>query len=209
MDRKACLAVLITTIMSNQLSVVSRVLVAFASGALVAVFFLPVWRIDLFAPQYPEGLMMNIWINGLSGDVEIINGLNHYIGMKHISVDMFPEFAFLPYVVGFYMLLGMIIAIVGNRKLLFYYLILTVIGGALAIYDFYQWGYTYGHELDPKAAIQVPGFSYQPPVFGHKRLLNFDAYSFPDIGGWIVIAASALAFGVWIFEWKKAKKQIK
>lgn len=193
--------------MPNKISVVSRVLVAFASGALVAVFFLPVWRIDLFAPQYPEGLMMNIWINGLSGDVDIINGLNHYIGMKHISVEMFPEFAFLPYVVGFFMVFGMLISIIGNRKMLFSYLILTVIGGTLAIYDFYQWGYKYGHELDPSAAIQVPGLSYQPPLFGHKRLLNFDAYSFPDVGGWIVVAASALAFGVWFYEWRKAAKK--
>ena len=110
--------------MKQKLSVVSRILVAFASGALIAVFFLPAWRIDLFAPQYPEGLMMNIWINGLSGDVDVINGLNHYIGMKHISVDMFPEFKFLPYVVGFFMLLGLAVAITGNRKFLLAYLIL-------------------------------------------------------------------------------------
>ncbi|HQV59554.1 MAG: hypothetical protein IPN39_17430 [Chitinophagaceae bacterium] len=192
--------------MNNKLSVTSRILVAFASGALVTVFFLPAWRIDLFAPQYPEGLMMNIWINGLTGDVDIINGLNHYIGMKHISVDMFPEFKFLPYVVGFYMLLGIVIAITGSRKFLLLYLILIVIGGALAMYDFYQWGYDYGHNLDPSAAIQVPGLSYQPPLFGHKRLLNFDAYSFPDVGGWIVIAASALAFGVWLAEWYHQRK---
>ncbi|MDZ4808686.1 MAG: nitrous oxide reductase accessory protein NosL [Bacteroidota bacterium] len=187
--------------MKQKLSVASRILVAFASGALIAVFFLPAWRIDLFAPQYPEGLMMNIWINGLSGDVDIINGLNHYIGMKHISVDMFPEFKFLPYVVGFFMLLGMVVAITGNRKFLLAYLGLTVLGGALAMYDFYKWGYDYGHNLDPKAAIQVPGLSYQPPLFGHKRLLNFDAYSFPDVGGWVVIGAAALAFGVWFAEW--------
>ncbi|MBL7722567.1 MAG: hypothetical protein JNK27_00390 [Chitinophagaceae bacterium] len=194
--------------MNNKLSVTSRILVAFASGALIAAFFLPVWRIDLFAPQYPEGLMMNIWINGLSGDVEIINGLNHYIGMKHISVDMFPEFKFLPYVVGFFMLLGMLVAVTGNRKFLLFYLILTAIGGALAMYDFYQWGYDYGHNLDPSAAIQVPGLSYQPPLFGHKRLLNFDAYSFPDVGGWVVIGAAALAFGVWFAEWYRQRKKI-
>lgn len=192
--------------MKQKLSVASRILVAFASGALIAVFFLPAWRIDLFAPQYPEGLMMNIWINGLSGDVDVINGLNHYIGMKHISVDMFPEFKFLPYVVGFFMLLGMTVAITGNRKFLLVYLILTVIGGALAMYDFYKWGYDYGHNLDPKAAIQVPGLSYQPPLFGHKRLLNFDAYSFPDVGGWIVIGAAILAFGVWFVEWYRSRK---
>jgi copper chaperone NosL len=192
--------------MKQKLSFTSRILVAFASGALIAVFFLPAWRIDLFAPQYPEGLMMNIWINGLSGDVDVINGLNHYIGMKHISVDMFPEFKFLPYVVGFFMLLGMAVAITGNRKFLLAYLVLTVLGGALAMYDFYKWGYDYGHNLDPKAAIQVPGFSYQPPLFGHKRLLNFDAYSFPDVGGWIVIGAAMLAFGVWFVEWYRNRK---
>ena len=49
-------------------------------------------------------------------------------------------------------------------------------------------------------------------MIGHKRILNFDSYSFPDVGGWIVIAAAMLAFGVWFAEWyhhhkieKKAK----
>lgn len=193
--------------MNNKLSITSRILVAFASGALVAVFFLPAWRIDLFAPQYPEGLTMNIWINGLSGDVDVINGLNHYIGMKHITVGMFPEFKFLPYVVGFFMLLGMLVSITGSRKFLLAYLGLTAIGGALAMYDFYKWGYDYGHNLDPMAPIQVPGLSYQPPLFGHKRLLNFDAYSFPDVGGWVVIGAAMLAFGVWFAEWYHQRRQ--
>ena len=195
--------------MHKHLSISSRILVAFASGALVAVFFLPVWRIDLFAPQYPEGLSMFIWINNITGQVEIINGLNHYIGMKHITVAMFPEFKFLPYVVGFFMLLGMIVAISGKRTFLFYYLVLTVIGGALAMGDFYKWGYNYGHNLDPTAPIQVPGLSYQPPLVGHRRLLNFDAYSFPDVGGWIVIGAGLLAFAVWFFEWYHQRKQVK
>lgn len=195
--------------MTNKLSIPSRILVAFASGALIAVFFLPAWRIDLFAPQYPEGLTMNIWINGLSGDVDVINGLNHYIGMKHITVAMFPEFRFLPYVVGFFMLLGMAVSITGNRKFLLAYLGLTAVGGALAMYDFYKWGYDYGHNLDPTAPIQVPGLTYQPPLFGHKRLLNFDAYSFPDVGGWVVIGAAMLAFGVWFAEWYHQRRSRK
>ena len=127
--------------MKQKLSVASRILVSFASGALIAVFFLPAWRIDLFAPQYPEGLTMNIWINGLTGQVDIINGLNHYIGMKHITEGMFPEFKFLPYVVGFFMLLGMVVAVTGKRKFLLAYLVLTAIGCALVMYDFYKWGY--------------------------------------------------------------------
>ncbi len=196
-------------IMKKNLTITSRVLVAFASGALIAVFLLPVWRIDLFAPQYPEGLTMYIWINNITGQVDIINGLNHYIGMKHISVAMFPEFRFLGYVVGFFMLLGMVVAVSGRRRFLFYYLVLTAIGGTLAMIDFYKWGYNYGHNLNPTAPIQVPGLSYQPPLFGHKRLLNFDAYSFPDVGGWIVIAAGALAFAVWFAEWYRQHKAAK
>lgn len=191
---------------TTPLSVTSRILVAFASGALIAVFFLPAWRIDLFAPQYPEGLKMNIWINKLTGDVDVINGLNHYIGMKPFSEADFPEFSYLPFVVGFFMLLGLLVSITGNRRFLFLYLILTVLGGALAMYDFYMWEYNYGHNLDPKAPIQVPGMSYQPPLIGHKRLLNFDAYSFPDVGGWVVIGAAILAFGVWFFEWYRQRK---
>lgn len=197
--------------MNTKLSKRSRLLVAFASVLLVSVFFFPVWRIDLFAPQYPEGLWMNIWINGLSGEVDVINGLNHYIGMKHISVEMFPEFKYLPYVVIFFILFGLSVAATGSRKLLLAYLGLTVIGGTLAMYDFYRWGYDYGHNLDPKAAIQVPGLSYQPPLFGHKRLLNFDAYSLPDIGGWVVVGSAAICFLVFFADWykrRKAKKKI-
>ena len=76
---------------TTPLSVTSRILVAFASGALIAVFFLPAWRIDLFAPHYPEGLTMNIWINKLTGDVDVINGLNHYIGMKPFSEAVYAQ----------------------------------------------------------------------------------------------------------------------
>ena len=200
--------------MQKKLSLTSRILVAIASAALVVVFFFPVWRIDLFAPQYPEGLTMNIWINGLSGEVNVINGLNHYIGMRHITEAMFPEFKFLAYIVGFFMAFGFMVAITGRRKFLFYYLALSVIGGIVALADFYRWGYNYGHNLDPTAPIQVPGFSYQPPLIGHKRILNFDAYSFPDIGGWIVIAAGMMAFIVWFLEWRRhyklnKKKKIK
>lgn len=185
----------------------SRIIIALASLALTATFFLPVWAIYLVAPQYPEGLSMQIWLYQITGQVEIINGLNHYIGMKHISADMFPEFSFLTYIMGAFVVLGLTVALIGNRKVLFAYLILLGLGGAAALADFYKWGYDYGHNLDPNAAIQVPGFSYQPPVIGHKQLLNFDAYSYPDSGGWVVMVAGLLFFGVWVWEKRRAGKK--
>lgn len=184
----------------------SRVIVAITSLALIVCYFVPIWRIDLFAPQYPEGLTMKIWLNTLTGDVEIINGLNHYIGMRHIKVEMFPEFSFLIYVVGFYILLGLLVAYFGRLAILFWYLVFTAFGGVFAMFDFYRWGYDYGHNLDETAAIKVPGLSYQPPLLGHKRLLNFDAYSLPDIGGWIVIIAASIMILIWIFEYYRHHK---
>lgn len=195
----------------NKMSKPSRIIIAIGSLALIATYFLPVWFIFLIAPQYPEGLTMNIWLNKITGQVDIINGLNHYIGMKHIKPEMFPEFSYLIYVVGFFILFGLVVAITGKRQLLVAYLALTVAGAVAAMVDFYQWGYDYGHNLDPKAAIQVPGLYYQPPLIGHKTLLNFDAYSYPDVGGWVVIAIAGVFFAVWFYELyrnRKAKKSI-
>lgn len=189
----------------KKLHIISRIIIAITSLSIIAAYFVPVWRIDLFAPQYPEGLVMKIWLNNLSGDVDIINGLNHYIGMKKISVEMFPEFSFLIYLVAAFIIYGLVIAFTGNRKILFSYLAVSVIGGVLALIDFYRWGYDYGHNLDPTAPIQVPGMGYQPPIIGHKKLLNFDAYSMPDLGGYIIISVVVVAGIIWFIEKRKHK----
>jgi copper chaperone NosL len=180
----------------------SRLLIVLASLSMIAVFFLPVWFIFLLAPQYPEGLTMQIWLNKITGQVDIINGINHYIGMKKISAEMFPEFGYMVYILGGFIVYGLMVALTGSRNLLLSLLVLTLIMAGAALYDFWKWGYDYGHDLDPQAAIKVPGLYYQPPVIGHKTLLNFDAYSYPDVGGWIVIGAGAIFFLVYFLEWR-------
>jgi copper chaperone NosL len=191
----------------KNMSTTSRRIIAIGSLILVAAYFLPFWSIYLIAPQYPEGLSMQIWLYQITGQVEIINGLNHYIGMKHIKAEMFPEFGFLVYIFGVYIILGLIVALVGKRKLLLFYLAVFFLGGIAAIWDFYKWGYDYGHDLDPHAAIQVPGLSYQPPLIGHKKLLNFDAYSLPDTGAWIIIGVVALFCIIWMVEGRRKKEK--
>jgi copper chaperone NosL len=159
----------------------------------------------MWAPQYPEGLDMKIWINNITGDVKIISALNHYIGMKHIEVSMFPEFGYMIYIVGAVIGLGLITAIVNKRVMLIAYALLILICGLAALVDFYLWGYDYGHNLDPTAPIIVPGMSYQPPLIGTKQLLNFTAFSGPDIGGWIFLTSGILAFAVLGFEFYKSR----
>ncbi|MBK5284235.1 MAG: nitrous oxide reductase accessory protein NosL [Bacteroidia bacterium] len=192
----------------KKLSILSRIVIGLSSLLLIATYFVPMWRIDLFAPQYPEGLVLKIWLTKLSGDVDIINGVNHYIGMAKIKAEMFPEFGFLTYAVAGYILLALIIPLTGSRKMLYYFASLTLLLVVLVLYDLYKWGYQYGHNLDPKAAIKVPGMAYQPPVIGHKKLLNFDTYSFPDIGGFIFVGFGLIIFAISFMEWKKDRSKV-
>jgi copper chaperone NosL len=178
----------------KKLPLQSRILLAVASLAVVACYYLPLWKIALWAPQYPEGLAMTIWYNNVGGDVDVINGLNHYIGMKHIKVEMFPEFLFLKYIIAGFILWGLFVSLMGTLRWLKIYVGSLIVGAIVALADFYRWGYDYGHNLDPTAPIQVPGMAYQPPVVGYKDLLNFTALSIPDTGGWIIVGVGVLAF---------------
>lgn len=175
--------------MNHTFSILSRVLLFFASALLVVSVFVPIWQIDLDAPQYPEGLNLKIYADKLGGDVEIINGLNHYIGMKTLHAEDFIEFSILTYIILFYAMLALITAILGKKKILYSVFTLFVLFGIVAMIDFWRWEYNYGHDLDPHAAIIVPGMAYQPPLIGFKQLLNFGAYSVPDVGGWLFISS--------------------
>ena len=175
--------------------------------ALLAVIALPIWRIELDAAQYPEGLELLIYSHKLEGDVDIINGLNHYIGMKVLHAEDFIEFTVLPYLVAGYGLVFMLAGIVGRRRLLYVLFGAFVLFGVVAMIDFWRWLYEYGHDLDPTAPIKVPGMAYQPPLIGFKQLLNFGAFSIPAIGGWIFIASGvALAYCVFA-EWRMTKRK--
>ena len=184
----------------------TKILLIISSIGLIAVLFLPIWRIDLNAPQYPEGLTLLIHANGIRGNVDIINGLNHYIGMKTLHDKDFAEFTILPYCILFFAVLFISTAISNKNKWFNVSLILFALFGILAMVDFWRWEYNYGHNLDPHAAIIVPGMEYQPPLIGYKQLLNFAAYSIPDLGGWIFIGTGVLLLGGLFLQWKSIPK---
>ncbi len=185
---------------------ISRTLIVIAGLALFIVLFVPLWRIDLVAPQYPEGLMLLIYPDRLAGNVDIINGLNHYIGMATLHTDDFIEFKILPAIIACFGVLFIGVGLIGRRKWMNWLLVLFILFGIVSMVDFWRWEYDYGHNLDPNAAIQVPGMAYQPPLIGFKQLLNFGAWSFPDIGGWIFISAGVILMIFVIYEARRAKK---
>jgi copper chaperone NosL len=179
---------------SSKISLFSKIVLLAVSALFFASLWFPMWRIELEAPQYPEGLVLQLHANKIGGDVDIINGLNHYIGMKTLHTEDFPEFKILPYIFGFFGLFAFAMVFLNKRKGVIVLLSSFLLFGILAGVDFYRWNYEYGHNLDPNAAIVVPGMAYQPPLIGYKQLLNFGAYSIPDVGGWILITAGLLLF---------------
>jgi len=97
-------------------------------------------------------------------------------------------------------------AIVGRKEVLYWVFAAFLLFCVVAMVDFWKWEYNYGHNLDPNAAIIVPGMSYQPPLIGYKQLLNFSAFSIPDTGGWIFIGVAALALACVVLEWRSSRK---
>lgn len=193
---------------SNGIPIVIRWLLVICSIALIVVLFVPIWRIDLVAPQYPEGLMLTIHASSLGGSVDIINGLNHYIGMKTLHASDFIEFKILPYIIIAIAVCYILVAFLNKYKYLLWLFTIFVVFGVVAMADFWWWEYRYGHNLDPNAAIVVPGMAYQPPLIGFKQLLNFGAYSFPDMGGWIFIIVGCITLISVIYMYKKINSKL-
>src|SRR5215467_11570308 len=102
------------------MSKLSRLLLALASGLLLVALALPLWRVRLVAPQYPEGLGMEIRAHTVRGatehDLRSINSLNHYIGMKPIEPDAIPDLEVIPWLIGGLGVAGVIAAAVGRRR---------------------------------------------------------------------------------------------
>lgn len=174
------------------------ILMIIGSAMLLGLFVFPMWNIRLGAPQYPEPLGIDIHVDGLRGenefDIQNIDGLNHYIGMKVLpKPDEMWEFSVFPKVVWLMAGLGIIIGILGLTKkispvfFLIWFVLMSILG-ALGIYDFNLWLVSYGTDLDPNAILKLVNpdgtpMKYNPPLIGHKKLLNFDAFSYPRAGG--------------------------
>lgn len=191
------------------MTVFHRVAMLIAAVLLFITIFVPIWRIELDAPQYPEGMMLQLYSNRLAGDVDIINGLNHYIGMRTLHAEDFIEFTVLPYIIGGFGVLSLLVFFFKSKKLLLVVWVLFVLFGIVSMVDFWYWEYEYGHNLDPTAAIIVPGMAYQPPLIGFKQLLNFGAYSVPDMGGWFMVIAGLLMSIVLMREFRFPKRFFK
>lgn len=151
----------------------------------------PLWHIRMEAPQYPDGLTLDIYAHRLESghdgnDLREINILNHYIGMRKIDVADLQDLSWLPFGFGLLALLALRVAVVGNVRSL---LDLTAITAYFSIFAFGRFVYklhAYGHQLSPDAPVKIPPFT--PPIFGTKEVGNFTTAAGPGTGSYLVAA---------------------
>jgi len=175
----------------------SRLVILVAVAALIPAYLYPLWNMTFYSNQYTDGLVLHIYSYQLEGgktpnrdDLREINSLNHYIGMRPLLESDFSEFAWLPLVIGALMLLALRAMVIGKMSNLIDVFVIFSYFGLFSLWSFYHRLYTYGHNLDPTAAIKVPPFT--PPLFGEKVIANFTVYSLPDIGSYSLVAFSVL-----------------
>ncbi len=182
-----------THFLSAPLGLGPRGLVLIAALLLLPTYLAPLWKLTMFAPQYSGGLRLSIYSYKLEGgnqgqDIKEINLLNHYIGMRDLSAAEFSEFKWIPFVVGALVLVFLRCALIGSISSLVDIFVLYIYFGLFSLWSF---GYkldNYGHNLAPTAPVKVAPF--MPPLFGHRKLANFDVYSYPAPGAYALTAVA-------------------
>lgn len=182
----------------------ARLMLLAAVALIVATYFFPLWNLTMFAPQYPEGLRLDIYsytlVGGNNGqDVTEINVLNHYIGMQDLVNESFTEFQWMPFVIGALGLLVLRAAVHGTVVALVDVTMLFIYFGAFSLWSFGYKLYRYGHDLDPAAAVQVPPF--MPPMFGGQQIANFEVYSYPRPATYAMAGVIALLLAALFLTW--------
>ncbi len=180
-------------VLASPLGLGPRGLVLLAALLLLPAYASPLWKMTMFAPQYQDGLRLDIYSYKLEGgnrgqDVKEINLLNHYIGMKDLTTEDFTEFKWLPFVIGALGLLFVRAGVFGTVGHLLDVTVLFIYFSLFSLWSFAYKMWAYGHNLAPTAAVKVPPF--MPPLFGGKQLANFEVYSYPAVASYALGAAA-------------------
>ncbi len=180
----------------------SRIALALLVIPLALSFTRPLWRISMEAPQYPQGLYMDVYAYKLGAghaghDIEEINELNHYIGMRRIERSQFADLDWIPFAFGLLVILTLRAAAIGNVRTL---IDLSVITGYITLFAFVRFVYklyVFGHDLDPHAPVTIVPF--MPGIVGTKQVANFTTHSWPNWGTALmgIFAGGVLGITVW------------
>mgnify|MGYP006194056539 CR=1 FL=1 len=160
-------------------------------GCYAVMYYQPMWSFEFIAPQYPQGLELEVLLTGARGDVFEIDIINHYIGMSKLADAAVNERAFAPYALMGLSLLAVLIALVPN-KWFGRIMALPIIGFPMAFVGiFFMWLYKFGHDLDPAAPVDLTPFT--PTILGTGIIGQFKTFAIPEVGFYLACFAAICA----------------
>ncbi|MCK6526861.1 nitrous oxide reductase family maturation protein NosD [Myxococcota bacterium] len=168
-------------------------LAVLAAILLVVPYFLPFWRFDLFAPQYPAGLSLVAGFSGIAGDVREVNILNRFIGMGDLTEAARLELALAPYGVLGAALAALAVVLLAPPRVAWLAVLVALALPIGFLLDLQYWLARFGRDLDPRAPFRVAPFT--PPILGPGQVGQFRTLATPMVGFWVSLA-SAVLFGV-------------
>lgn len=168
-----------------------------AAALLVLSLQRPYWHMTLRAPQYPQGLHVTSYVNHLEGDVDEIDELNHYIGMRKLNeAARLEKAAAVPLIWTMAALLLAATAIHNRWSLLL--VVPALIFPLFFLLDLHFWLDHFGQHLDPHAALSSTIKPFTPPVLGIGKIGQFRTIARPGEGLILASYASiAVLVGLW------------
>ena len=185
---------------------IPTILFVVAAFVLLISIFLPYWELTLLAPQYPGGLKASLYINKVSGDVQEIDILNHYIGMKPLG-----EAAPLERSLSIFMIVGLFLLIIGavyvHSPIALFLSIPAILFPLFFLGDLYFWMRSFGMNLDTNAPLSNAIDPFIPPLLGEGKIGQFNTVASWEIGLYLSIAASIIII-VGLYYHRKAYKPL-
>lgn len=155
---------------------------------LLVSLFLPYWHMELHAPQYPDNLHLTAYLNHLSGDVEEIDGLNHYIGMRPLEEAAQVERSIGVYIMIFFVVLLELASFIHSRWAVLLVAPVILFPGVFLL-DLHLWMSHFGMNLDPHAPLSSAIDPFVPPILGTGVIGQFKTVASAGIG--LILAAAA------------------
>jgi hypothetical protein len=177
-----------------------------AASLLLVSIFLPYWKMELQAPQYPRGLEMTVYVNKVQGDVKEVDGLNHYIGMRPISeAGKFERSTSIIAISALVLLLVVSIFIHNPCALLLSWPVIAYPG--IFLLDLWLWMRAFGQDLDPTAPLSNIIEPFVPQIIGSGQVAQFKTEAIWMPGLWVAFAGSVVII-VAIFLQRRAYKPL-
>ncbi|HVW29627.1 MAG TPA: hypothetical protein VHC69_29895 [Polyangiaceae bacterium] len=172
-----------------------------ATAMFASTYFMQWWSFILYAPQYPAGLRLTVSLTGVSGDVDEVDRLNHYIGMASLTHAAPTERALAGYGVAIVAAASLVLLLGAGRRLRWLAVAVGAAFPALFIADSSYWLYRFGHHLNAHAPLRLSPFT--PEMFGNGTIGQFMTFAKPEVGFWVACAATALLAGAVRLRWSE------